>query len=59
MSAERPALIVSALAAAALGAVGVVAAVVSDRTNSMLSLALLGISWPIYRLIRQRRSAIP
>ena len=25
-----------------------VAAVVSDRTNSMLSLALLGISWPVY-----------
>jgi APA family basic amino acid/polyamine antiporter len=33
-----------------------VAAVASDRTNSMLSLALLGISWPVYRLIRPRRS---
>jgi hypothetical protein len=36
-----------------------VAAVVSDRTNSMLSLALLGISWPVYLLIRPRTSARP
>jgi APA family basic amino acid/polyamine antiporter len=33
-----------------------VAAVVSDRSNSMLSLALLAISWPVYRLIRPRAS---
>jgi len=32
-----------------------VAAVVSDSTNSVWSLALLGISWPIYRLIRPAR----
>jgi APA family basic amino acid/polyamine antiporter len=32
-----------------------VAAVLSDRTNSMLAVALLGISWPVYRLIRPRR----
>jgi len=31
-----------------------VAAVLSDRTNSMLAVALLGISWPVYRLIRRR-----
>jgi APA family basic amino acid/polyamine antiporter len=36
-----------------------VAAVVSDRTNSMRSLALLGISWPVYLLIRPRTSARP
>jgi APA family basic amino acid/polyamine antiporter len=35
------------------------AAMVSDRTNSMLSLALLGISWPVYRLIRPPASAMP
>ena len=34
-----------------------VAAVVSDRINSVRSLALLGISWPAYRLIRRRMSA--
>jgi APA family basic amino acid/polyamine antiporter len=33
------------------------AAIVSDRTNSMLSLALLGISWPVYRLIRRSTAA--
>jgi APA family basic amino acid/polyamine antiporter len=36
-----------------------VAAVVSDRSNSMLSLALLAISWPVYRLVRTRTSVIP
>ena len=36
-----------------------VAAVVSDRANSMLSLALLAISWPVYRLVRARTSAMP
>ena len=36
-----------------------VVAVVSDRTNSVRSLALLGISWPVYRLIRPRTSARP
>lgn len=35
------------------------AAVVSDRINSMWSLALLGISWPVYRVIRRRMSANP
>jgi hypothetical protein len=34
-----------------------VVAVVSDSTNSLRSLALLGISWPVYRLIRPRTSA--
>jgi APA family basic amino acid/polyamine antiporter len=34
-----------------------VAAVASDRTNSVRSLALLAISWPVYRLIRPPRSA--
>lgn len=36
-----------------------VAAVASDRRNSLLSLALLGISWPVYRLIRPRTPARP
>jgi len=36
-----------------------VAAVVSDRSNSMLSLALLAISWPVYRLVRTRTSVMP
>jgi hypothetical protein len=36
-----------------------VAAVASDRTNSLRSLALLGISWPVYLLIRRRPSARP
>jgi APA family basic amino acid/polyamine antiporter len=31
-----------------------IAAVLSDRANSMLAVALLGISWPVYRLIRRR-----
>jgi basic amino acid/polyamine antiporter, APA family len=35
-----------------------VAAVLSDRTNSMLAAALLGISWPFYRLIRPRPTQI-
>ena len=30
------------------------AAVVSDRTNSLRSLALLAISWPVYHLVRPR-----
>ena len=34
-----------------------VAAVVGDRTNSLLSLVLLAISWPVYRLIRPRTGA--
>lgn len=34
-----------------------VAAVVSDRTNSLRSLALVGISLPVYLLIRRRASA--
>ena len=34
-----------------------VVAVVSDRANSARSLALVGISWPVYRLIRLRTSA--
>jgi APA family basic amino acid/polyamine antiporter len=33
-----------------------VAALVSDRTNSVRSLVLVGISWPVYRLIRRRTS---
>ena len=33
------------------------AAVISDRANSMLSLALLAISWPAYRLMRPRPPA--
>ena len=36
-----------------------VAAVMSDRTNSLRSLVLLAISWPVYRLIRSRPSARP
>ena len=36
-----------------------VAAVVSDRANSMLSLALLAISWPVYRLVRARTPSRP
>jgi basic amino acid/polyamine antiporter, APA family len=31
-----------------------VAAVLSDRTNSILAVGLVGISWPVYRLIRPR-----
>ena len=36
-----------------------VAAVVSDRSNSLRSLALLGFSWPVYLLIRRRTSTRP
>jgi len=32
-----------------------VAAVMSDSSNSLLSLALLAASWPVYRLVRSRR----
>jgi APA family basic amino acid/polyamine antiporter len=37
----------------------IVAAVVGDRTNSVRALALLAISWPVYRLIRARAPAKP
>jgi APA family basic amino acid/polyamine antiporter len=35
-----------------------VAAVVSDRANSMLSVALLAISWPVYRLVRRQMTSL-